>query len=237
MRAATKQRPLKPPQQARSRATLERLLAATQGLLAEKRFEEATVAEIVRRADSSVGSFYARFPDKEALFAEFDRDLFERGRAQWDAFLDPRRWENRRAGDIVDEVVRLLVWKNRAFQALLAALALYARTSPDPRFLQGTRRLNEHVVEKLADLLLARRREISHPKPRRAIEVGLLMIAAAAREATLFGDTLLSGAGADDGDLATELARAYRAYLGIQEPRAMASAGRLTKRGRRILSG
>jgi AcrR family transcriptional regulator len=236
MRAATKHRPLNPPQQARSRATLERLLASTQELLAEKRFEEATVAEIVRRARSSVGSFYARFPDKEALFAVFDRDLFERGRAQWDAFLDPRRWENRRAAEIVAEVARLLVWKNRAFQPLLTALALYARSSPDPRFLQGSRRLNEHVVEKLSALLLARRREIAHPKPRRGIEVGLLMIAAAAREAILFGDTLLSGAGADDGDLASELARAYRAYLGIREPRAKALKERLTKRGRRILS-
>lgn len=236
MRASKKDSDLRPPLQARSRATLERLLAATQELLAEKRFDETTVAEIVRRAGSSVGSFYARFPDKEALLAVFDRELFERGRLQWDAFLDPRRWENRHAGEIVDEVARLLVWKNRAFQPLLTALALYARSSPDPRFLKGSLRLNEHVVEKLSDLLLARRREIAHPKPRRAIEVGLLMIAAAAREAILFGQALPSGGGTDDGDLATELARAYRAYLGIRESRAKASERSLTKRGRRVLS-
>src|SRR5712692_6140240 len=97
MRAARKQQRLHPPQQARSRATLERVLGATQELLAEKRFEETTVVEIVRRAGSSVGSFYARFPDKRSLLARLDRDLFEKGRVQWDALLDPRRWEGRRA--------------------------------------------------------------------------------------------------------------------------------------------
>jgi len=236
MRAARKQQRLHPPQQARSRATLERVLGATQELLAEKRFEETTVVEIVRRAGSSVGSFYARFPDKRSLLARLDRDLFEKGRVQWDALLDPRRWEGRRAGEIVDEVAALLVWKNRAFAPLLAALALDSRSGPNSRFVHGARRLNEHVVEKLSALLLARRREIAHPNPPRAIEVGLLMIAAAAREAILFGDTLLSGAGTDDCDLVSELARAYRSYLGIRAAHAKIPERRLTKRGRRILS-
>ena len=62
------------------------------------------------------------------------------------------------------------------------------------------------------------------------------MIAAAAREAILFGDTLLSGGDDDGDDLASELARAYRSYLGIREAAAKPSKGRLTKDGRRILS-
>ena len=39
---------VRPPRQARSRATLERLFQATAELLTARRFEEATVAEMVR---------------------------------------------------------------------------------------------------------------------------------------------------------------------------------------------
>ncbi|AWZ01962.1 HTH-type transcriptional regulator EthR [Rhodobiaceae bacterium] len=56
-----------PPLQKRSRATLEALLSATEQLLAEKSFADVTVGNIVREAKSSSGSFYARFPDKNAL--------------------------------------------------------------------------------------------------------------------------------------------------------------------------
>ncbi len=55
------------PRQSRSQATLERLLYAAEELLNTQTFEEITVADIVERAGSSVGSFYARFPTKDAL--------------------------------------------------------------------------------------------------------------------------------------------------------------------------
>ena len=55
------------PMQERSQRTLERILSAAETLILEVGFEGATVAEIVRRADSSVGAFYTRFKDKDAL--------------------------------------------------------------------------------------------------------------------------------------------------------------------------
>src|SRR5262249_9156472 len=91
---------LRPPVQARSQATLDRLVRAAEGLLAEKRFDEATVAEIARRADSSVGAFYARFPDKEAFLDHFDERFFQNAREQWNVVLDPARWEGATAAHI-----------------------------------------------------------------------------------------------------------------------------------------
>ena len=58
---------VRPPQQARSQLTLSRILDATEAILAEKSWEDAGVAEIARRAGSSVGAFYSRFRDKDAL--------------------------------------------------------------------------------------------------------------------------------------------------------------------------
>ncbi|HEY1598537.1 MAG TPA: helix-turn-helix domain-containing protein, partial [Pirellulales bacterium] len=60
---------VRPPRQTRSQETLERLLDAAEEVFAEKGFESATVAEVVRRAKSSVGAMYARFTDKNALLS------------------------------------------------------------------------------------------------------------------------------------------------------------------------
>ena len=57
----------RPPQQSRSRETLDRILDAAEQVLAEKAFGEATLAEIMDRAGVTVGAFYRRFPDKNAL--------------------------------------------------------------------------------------------------------------------------------------------------------------------------
>ena len=56
-----------PPQQVRTHATLGKLLDAAESLLDEKSWSEISVAEIAAKADSSVGAFYRRFSDKDAL--------------------------------------------------------------------------------------------------------------------------------------------------------------------------
>ena len=54
-------------QQSRSRATQERILNATAKLLRGNPFESISVRRIVEEAETSIGSFYARFRDKDAL--------------------------------------------------------------------------------------------------------------------------------------------------------------------------
>lgn len=73
---------LRIPKQARSLATLERFVDAALGLLESRAWDEIPVAEIVRAADASIGAFYARFADKDALL-----DLLaERYTAEIEAF-------------------------------------------------------------------------------------------------------------------------------------------------------
>ena len=59
---------LRTPQQSRSRLTLERILSSSTALITEKSYEEVSIAEIAERARISVGGFYSRFENKEALF-------------------------------------------------------------------------------------------------------------------------------------------------------------------------
>jgi AcrR family transcriptional regulator len=56
-----------PAKQARSRVTRDRLLAGRQ-LLDQGVFEQTTIAGLAQIAGCSVGSFYSRFPHKEAFY-------------------------------------------------------------------------------------------------------------------------------------------------------------------------
>ena len=206
---------LHPPQQARSRETLHRFLESAIELLGERRFEEASVAEIARRARSSVGAFYARFEGKEALLTCLNDQLFEEGRRLWDEFLAGERWEGKGAAAIVEAVVARLVERRRANRGLLRTLSLYARSRPEPRFTAHARAMTRHVHEKLAELLLERRREIAHPDPELAIAFGLLLVDGATREAILFGEAARLPGKPTDAVLARELSLAWLAYLGV----------------------
>src|SRR2546430_7916872 len=70
----------RPPQQTRSQETLDRILDAAERVLDEKSFTEATLAEIMERAGVTVGAFYRRFPDKDALLHLLDERFFPRCR-------------------------------------------------------------------------------------------------------------------------------------------------------------
>jgi AcrR family transcriptional regulator len=69
-----------PPSQRRSRETLERILAATEGLLDGRAFSDISVLEICTTADVSASSFYARFDSKERLLALLHQRHLEKQR-------------------------------------------------------------------------------------------------------------------------------------------------------------
>ena len=58
----------RPVQQARSRETRDRLIAAAERVFADKGYEGARIADIAKEAGCSVGAVYVRFQDKDALF-------------------------------------------------------------------------------------------------------------------------------------------------------------------------
>jgi AcrR family transcriptional regulator len=204
---------IREPLQDRSRDTLERILVATEELLETRPFDEIAVAQIVRRARCSTGSFYARFTSKDALLPR----LYER----YNAGLRPRMearaadvdWDGltlRRAADLVASTTVDMYAERRH---LLRAVALYARThpaaiGPEVRETRGS-------TTDLPAIVLARfAGEIAHDDPLAAARVGFFIIAAAAREKMLFGaaphasDTPLS-----DDALKRELGRTLYGYL------------------------
>ncbi|MEU5773387.1 helix-turn-helix domain-containing protein [Streptomyces venezuelae] len=66
------------PQQARSAATLARVLRAAEEIASTSGLEEMTIAGVAKRAGVAVGTIYRRFEDKEQLIAALTDRMLER---------------------------------------------------------------------------------------------------------------------------------------------------------------
>lgn len=176
---------VRPPRQQRSQHTLDRVLDATERLLLDRGFERLSVHEIVGAARTSVGAFYKRFRDKQALLS----GLYARYDAGLPTWIEG--WRARQGGPPAD-LVRAAAWVTRylidTFQArrhLLAALALHVRRHPDAQDAQvKDRRAAQHRF--LADALLAHRGEFTHAEPERAADAAVFGAASICRERILF---------------------------------------------------
>jgi AcrR family transcriptional regulator len=219
MPASNRPASARPPCQARSRATLDRLLDATAALLAEKPFDQAPVAEIARRAGTSVGAFYGRFADKESLLDCFDERFFKLARASCDEFFDSGGWCGASLDDSVAQLVSLVVRNHRRHRGVLRALALRARERPESRFRERAALHNRYVLDRIKAHLLSRPEPIPHRDPARAVELAFRFIVGSIREAILFDDVGGLVVPSDD-ELVTELTRAFLAYLRAGEVRA-----------------
>ncbi len=159
-----------------------------------------------------MGAFYRRFPDKDALLHLLDERFFAELHQRAVDDLAPQRWDGVAIPQIVHEFCRLAVELYRARRGLLRSLFLRARV--DPVLQKSARRVNAHYIERLHELLLPRRSEMTHPDPERAIELGYMVVVGALRETVLFGEVWPHANRVVDATLPNELARLYLAYLG-----------------------
>ena len=226
----------RPPRQRRSQETLDRFLLAAQNLLEEKTFNEVSVNEIVERAGSSVGAFYVRFADKQALL-DCLRDAFTREMEEEARRLAlTRDWASTPLETAVAEFIRVLVQQHRKHRGTLRALVGLSMTGSRSAaghgdatgFLAGGRTgaaagATSEVVSPfpLIDLIVKRRSEIDHPDPDVAAHLGFGIIMSAIRERVLFPELSMSSrpmAHVTDAVFAEELARVFLGFLGVNRP-------------------
>jgi len=202
----------RPPQQHRSQETLDRILDAAEHVLDSKSFSEATLVEIMEQAGVTVGAFYRRFPDKDALLHLMDERFFAELYQRGDAVLDPDRWTNHTAPDIVRAFSGEAVDMYRQRRGLLRSLLLRARI--DPVIQESARGVNAHVTAGLTRVLRPHMAGMQHPEPQRAIELGYRMMVGALRETILFSEVWPAPGAVEAMNLADELSRMYLGYLG-----------------------
>jgi AcrR family transcriptional regulator len=208
---------LREPKQERSRRTTERILDALEELLRKRSFESITVRELLARSKTSAGSFYARFPTKEALLPV----LYDRHDARLHDGVDrlQGRPGSKRAASLREAVpllTRDLVRRHRARRWFIRAVALHARQHPE--MIPPEQRRRRRVVHKVwRDELLRFRDEIDHPDPELAVSLGMFMVVSTCREKVVFSDApLATSFSLTDDRLAEELTRALLSYLGVE---------------------
>ena len=213
--------PLRPPRQDRSRRTLERLLDSTEALLEERPFEDISVDAIVRRAKTSVGAFYARFRDKDALlpalYARYDRWIGNEAQI----LRETRPWESVGSSgssstplaNVVAWLVGEMITLFRERRHLMKAVVLHARIRPE-KIDKDTRERRTREMAFLREALLSCRDEIGHPDPERAVDLAVFFAAAAIRDAVLFNDAPhAASTGLSDDEVEREIARQMLTYL------------------------
>jgi AcrR family transcriptional regulator len=201
------------PLQDRSRRTLEKILQATEELLATRSFDDIGVNDIVRRARSSVGSFYARFQSKDDLlpylYERYDADL----KPRMEARVSSIRWQDLSLRETVLLVAEHTVDMYVERRHLLRAVALLARSRP--RAVSASMRAARGAVTDMPAKVLARfGSQIAHDDPMDAARLGFFMLAAVARERILFEEAPHAASlGIGTERLKKELARMLYGYL------------------------
>ncbi len=202
------------PKQDRSKDTSERILEAARGLLEEQTFDTVSVAAIADRAGISVGGFYARFPNKEALLHAFDEYLVEQVLRIVRKEMDPARWRGKSVAEVIEGYIRMTADVFVRNRGVMKHVTIRTRTSEDPAFLRRVQDFNRTAHGLLHQRLMERREQITHPDPEVAADFGVMFVSAALREMILFGERKLNLSTVAGQKLVRELTRAYCNYLG-----------------------
>lgn len=208
----------KPPRQRRSHESLERILDAAESLIRERGFDDMTIAEVVQRSDSSVGSLYARFNNKLGLLRAVQLRYHARVQNDMFAAFSGDRAENESLQEAVGRVVSVLCRHVLNDPELFRAFVLQAVFDPGVRA-QGER-TNAQRRDKVMEVLLAHRDEFHHPDPDRAARWFYSACMAMLRERVTFGQSAELSGGFSDEALIAEMTRMVTSYLGYDHSRA-----------------
>lgn len=135
------------PRQRRSLETFERLVSEAEAMLVEGGPGAVTVHELVDRAGSSVGSFYARFDGRDTVL-RYVQDRFWRDAAErWNAYFAGERARGGPAVAALARLTRLLVRSTSADRRRLRAFLRLALAEPELGLLERTTTLDDRIVE------------------------------------------------------------------------------------------
>ena len=150
-------------QQTRGEKTQTALLDAAEELIVEGGMDSLSMADVAKRAGSSVGSVYHHFKDKKALlYALFHRmtaALVEQTRQ----VADPAKWEGASVYDLLEAFLELRLQQRRMAGVSKSAAALVM--ADDPELKAHMAEIKREGSQALLDLMLARKNQIGHSEP------------------------------------------------------------------------
>lgn len=215
------------PQQARSRESLQKLLRAATEVLGQHGVEGATIPRIAQHAGLTPGSVYRRFHDKEALLESAILGLLER-QDQASRTFTPEMAREIPLRVLAEQIINSVVVNYRARASLIRAMRQFVDSQPSSAFKKKASRLEIQGFERIIDLFMTHSGRITHPNPRMAVSMALMMVVSTVHELVVRHTDLgrwkqlLPG---DDQALKRELVRAFLSYLGVED--APGAAGKM----------
>lgn len=209
---------VKSPLQSRSQDTLDRIAQAGRDLLESKDWDEISVDELVRRAQSSVGSFYARFKDKDGLLDYLDATHTQEIIESFKPLLSNEGDTEMDLENLIRKLMSSLAVYHRSQRGLVRALLSPTNSKRRPTSSSTIGSLRSTLL-KILTILDRKRYAMNHPNPRRGIALGLSFALSAMRDQILSPDLTLNEETVSEKELVEELSLLMLSYLGVRSRR------------------
>lgn len=204
------------PIQRRSQASLDRLLDVTEELLKERRFDSILVADIVRRAKSSVGVFYSRFKDKaDVLYALIDRENNNSADMARAFFELQEQAKDVPLPMLVRRAISLMVNQYRNRRHVLAPIIGLNLSQPERYVFDNP--VKQRIREGALTLARDRGSEVNHQDPELGVRMTIGFITSFLEHLTVLDQSGYCGMTLDDPRLEDELFKMADRYLGFKD--------------------
>jgi AcrR family transcriptional regulator len=175
-------------------------------LMADQGVEGTSVSEVVNAAQSSVGSFYARFEGKDDFVGYLEARVWTDATQRWEQAMADIQGRQLTAQDLVTGVVRLLIDSRKADLERRRVLGTASGS------VAHAEAFHAHVLAGILELLRPYRNEFRHPEPEKAVRIAYTVMAGALDQLPALRSAAAGGTEA----LVEEMARMFLAYLGSE---------------------
>ena len=189
---------------------MARMLDAADALFAEGGDEALTVEAVVERSSTSVGSFYARFGDRNGLLEAMHERFLERLATGGQIAIQAAARQKKLVGALEVLITHIFAIV-REYRNSARFFVMHRSTDVKLRA-QGIQ-ANAFFARMFTDLVLRYQNEIAHAKPANAADVAWRMTFAMFAQQVMFENQEVSGAAMGEKALVRELARCLTAYL------------------------
>lgn len=202
------------PKQARSKKTMENILDTAQQMLIDSTFDKANIQDIVKQANSSIGSFYSLFKTKNNLL-ECLLDRYQ----DWLIKLAQEYNKQDLPGDMASRAslfIQEYIKVNQQESGMLRARHIYYITKLDS--IPETRlQKNELYQEEIERFFEPCMHEINHPNPKKALTFILILLDVFIGDKIIFEEIAHKDTAAlEYQELHDECLRLFLNYLGVK---------------------
>ncbi|AAZ55300.1 hypothetical protein Tfu_1262 [Thermobifida fusca YX] len=216
--ALTEEFLIRPPRQERSRRAWARVLEAGASLFEEGGYEAFTIAAVCERAKVAPRAIYDRTPSKDALLVAVYEYWVNRVWEEMRIFDDEEQWIGLDGPELVTRLFTELGSILRRHESFTRSLMALSPTTHD-RIYRRVQWYNRQLIDRLTNLLLLAKPQITHSDPETAVQMCLIAVYSALIVHVGCG-AVLAPASLDRDDFNRHLAEMALRYLLGAEPQA-----------------